>query len=68
MAMPSGDGLRLIRHAMQEREEDFLRQRWVAGYQHMPFEEFKRGLSARADTRKEADILADVKSILNMAR
>ena len=68
MTMPSGDGLRLIRHAMQQREEDFLRQRWVAAYQYIPFEEFKRGLTQRADTRKEADILADVKSILSMAR
>lgn len=68
MAMPCGDGLRLIRHAMQQRDEDFLRQRWVAGYQHIPFEEFKRGLSARADTRDETEILADVKAILSMAR
>ena len=68
MAMPSGDGLRLIRHAMQQQEEDFLRQRWVVGYQHIPFEEFKRGLSARVDTRNEVDILDDVKSILSMAR
>lgn len=69
MAMPSGDGLRLIRHAMQQKEEDFIVQRWVAGYQHvMPFEEFRRSLTPRVDIRNEADILEDVKSVLNMAR
>ena len=68
MAMPSGDGLRLIRHAIQQREDDFLRQRWVAGYQHISFDDFKRGLSTQVDNRNETEILEDVKSILGMAR
>lgn len=69
MAMPCGDGLRLIHYAIQQKEEDFIVQRWVAGYQHaMPFEEFRRSLTPQVDTRNEADILEDVKSILNMSR
>lgn len=53
----------LLRHALEQEEEEKLFARWINGYQHMSFAAFKAALTP-PDSRDEAEILDDVGQIL----
>jgi len=59
------EALSLLEYALQKREEELLFQRWIHDFQcQMSFNEFKERLKPRP-IKKEEEILADVKEILD---
>lgn len=67
--MPYEDALLLLEKAVEERYNERLWQRWVAGPQHvMPFEDFKKEIEgpgeAEGKEQSVEDIMQKVESIL----
>ncbi len=68
--MPYEDALRLLEKAVEERYNERLWQRWVAGPQHvMSFEDFKKEIEGpgEAEGKEQSvdDIMKKVESILD---
>lgn len=60
------EALSLLELALQKREEELLFQRWVHDMQfQMSFDEFRERLKPKP-IKKEEEILADVKEILDL--
>lgn len=53
----------LLIHAMEEEETDRLFKRWINGYQHMSFSEFRAELMPKPDKPTE-EIMEDVGNIM----
>jgi hypothetical protein len=64
------EALDLIDYAMDQKTEELLFSRWISDiHLSMSFDEFKARLKpGRKDKRSEAEILRDVKSILELER
>ena len=70
MEMPCDIGIDMITKAFHAEVEDFVKARWVAGFQTIPFTEFKEKIgftppTARGRFLSKEDILADVRLILS---
>lgn len=53
----------LLIHAMEAEETDRIFQRWINGYQHMSFDEFRAELVPKPEKPTE-EIMEDVESIM----
>ncbi len=70
MALPFEDGLELISTAVRRDYEDKLFLRWIAGYQHMPFADFRKtcenGAAQRFDPCSKDEIMSRVNGIISL--
>lgn len=61
------DGVDLITKAIEQKQEDYLMQRWITHYQHeVSFNEFKEKLNITntpADARTKDEILDEIEEI-----
>jgi hypothetical protein len=65
LSAPYERGTEIVKKAYEQVHESKLFARWVSGYQHVSFDEFKHSVSAPKITKTDEEILADVKSIID---
>ena len=61
--MDAEDGIALLLHAMEAEETERMFQRWINGYQHMSFNDFRAELTPKTDKPTE-EIMDEVGSIM----
>jgi hypothetical protein len=65
LSAPYEHGVEIVKKAFEKVYEDKIFARWISGYQHVPFDDFKQGVSAPKITKTDEEILADVKNIID---
>ncbi len=63
MAMDAEDGIALLIHAMEAEETERIFQRWINGYQHVNFDDFRAELTPKPDKSTEK-IMEEVGDIM----
>ena len=61
--MEAEDGVALLVHAVEAEETERLFQRWINGYQHMSFDQFRAELTPKPDKTTE-EIMEEVGDIM----
>lgn len=61
--MEAEDGMDLLSHAVEAEETERLFQRWINGYQHMSFDQFRAELTPKPDKPTE-EIMEEVGDIM----
>lgn len=61
--MEAEDGVALLVHAVEAEETERLFQRWINGYQHMSFDQFRAELTPKPDKPTE-EIMEEVGDIM----
>lgn len=61
--MDAEEGIALLIHAMEAEETERMFQRWINGYQHMSFNDFRAELTPKPD-KPTGEIMEEVGGIM----